>query len=236
MRDRVVFVAQSEIERQVRSDPEIVLRIALKKRPAVPDHSFSLKISGGVGLVIDEVVVRRVGDRRRRQRIAGVIQLDAADVDSELQRVTAADHRQVIDIGESRADFGIERGVADAVEGRNAGGYRRGPISPVVIVGAIQPELDFVDCGRRKDALVLQNEVGGNVRNHVVASQRVRRIIDISVVDVVADEGRVVVVEAVVEAGHAGIFADGVGGDFRHLVGDAVHRCSGQADKRRGSV
>ena len=42
--DRIVLIPQSEIEGQCRTYPEIVLGVALKKRPAVPDHSFALKV------------------------------------------------------------------------------------------------------------------------------------------------------------------------------------------------
>ena len=70
----------------------------------------------------------------------------------------------------------------------------------------------------------MQNNIGRDEWNHVVASQRVGGIIDISVVDVVADIDRVLVVEPVIEAGHAGIFAHRIGRDDRHLIGDAVNR------------
>ena len=100
----------------------------------------------------------------------------------------------------------------------------RSAVAPVVVVGAVHSELRLVDRGRREDVLELQDEVGGNVGNHVVVAQRVRGVVDVGVVDVVADVGRGGVGEAVIEAEHAGIFADRVGGHLGDLVGDAVDR------------
>ena len=50
------------------------------------------------------------------------------------------------------------------------------------------------------------------------------RVVDIGIVDVVARVHGGVVGEPVVEAEHAGVFANGVGGHLGDLVGDAVDR------------
>ena len=70
------------------------------------------------------------------------------------------------------------------------GGDGRSSVALVVIVGAIDSELYLVDGGGGNDALVLQNDVGGNMRNHVVAAQGIRGIVDVGVVDVIAEEHR----------------------------------------------
>ena len=44
VRHRVVFVAQSQIQREVRSYPELVLSVPRIERPPVADHAFSLQV------------------------------------------------------------------------------------------------------------------------------------------------------------------------------------------------
>ena len=61
---------------------------------------------------------RSIADRLGGERVAGVIQPDAADLHARLQSVTAAHHGQVVDVVERGADFGVERSAADAIEGR----------------------------------------------------------------------------------------------------------------------
>ena len=92
-----------------------------------------------------------------------------------------------------------------------------------MVIGAVHPDLRLVDGRWRERALVLHNDVGWNVRHHVVRSKRICGIVNIGVIHVVAEVRSVFVVESVVEAGHAGIFAHRVGGDFRDLIGNAIH-------------
>ena len=70
--DRVIFVAQSEVESEFRFDPEFILTVELIKRSPVSYDAFSLKVGRGIRLVVDEVVQACIGDRRRRERVAGM--------------------------------------------------------------------------------------------------------------------------------------------------------------------
>ena len=68
----------------------------------------------------------------------------------------------------------------------------------------------------------LSRQVSWHVRNNVVTAQRIRRHVDVRIVDVVADEYRVGVVEPVIEPEHPGVFANRVGGHFGQDIRDAI--------------
>ena len=60
MHHRVVFVAQAQVQCQIRGDAELILRIALIERPPAADHALALQIGRGVRHIVDEVFVRCV--------------------------------------------------------------------------------------------------------------------------------------------------------------------------------
>ncbi len=62
------------------------------------------------------------------------------------------------------------------------------------------------------------------MRDYIVRSQGVSRVVDVNVVDIVAREERGFVGKPVVEADHSGIFANRVAGHQVDLVGGAVQR------------
>ncbi len=159
VRHRIVLIAQPQVQCEIRGDLEFVLCVARGEGAPVADHALALQISGRRRGVVDEILGRVVAEGGCGQGVAGVVQADAPDVHAELEGMPAADHGEVIDVGEGGADLGIERGVAYAVEGAGAHGDRRSAIGPVVVVGAIQPKLDLVVSGGREDVLVFEDEV-----------------------------------------------------------------------------
>ena len=188
MRYRVELVAEADVESEVRGDFPLVLRITLVKGSPVADHSLALQITGGRGLVVDEIVRAGITDRLGGDSIPRVIQAHAHHIGAELERVTSADHRQVVDVGEGRAHLGVQRVAGQTAERRrrNAGRHRRDAVAPVVVVGAIHAELGFIDGGWREDVLEGHDPVGRNVRHDVMRAQGIGRVVDVNVVDVVA--------------------------------------------------
>ncbi len=114
VRHGVKLVAQSQVQSKLRVHFEIVLEIAHGERAPVADYALALELSGRSSGIVDEIGRRSIADRLGGERVAGVIQPDAADFNAGLEGVTAADHGQVIDVVERGADFGVERGAADA--------------------------------------------------------------------------------------------------------------------------
>ncbi len=154
------------------------------------------------------------------------LQTDPHDVGAELESMAAAYQRQIVDVRESGSDLGIEGRSAHAVEGRrrHTDVQRRGPVTPVVVVRAVQSELRLVDGGGREDALQRDDSIRGDMRNHVVGTQRVSGPVDVDIVSVIAGVHRHLVVEAVVEPDHACVLAYGVGSHLIDLIGGAVER------------
>src|SRR5262249_10207332 len=92
MHDRIEFVAQAQVQRQVRRHLEFILEVTLIKGAAVSYYAFAFEQSGRVSLVVDEVVGRRKTDRRGGDCVAGVIELNAPDVNAGLQGMAAPKH------------------------------------------------------------------------------------------------------------------------------------------------
>ena len=227
VRHRVIFVAQTQVQCEFRANLEIVLEEAHGEGAPVSDHALAHEVSSRLGRVGNKTGGIGVSDGLRSESIAGVIQPDTARFHAGLEGVAATHHGEGVDVVESSADFGIERSAADAVKvPRDAERHGRRAEPPVVVVGAVQSELGFVDGGGSEDMLNLQNHVGGNVRHHVVGAEGVGGVVDVSVVDVIAEVGSGGVREPVIKTGHAGVFADGVVSHLGDIidVGVAVDR------------
>ncbi len=136
--------------------------------------------------------------------------------------MATANHGQVVDIGERGPNLGIQGVPAHTVERPGADVKRRGPIIPVMVVGAIQTEFRFVHRSRREDVLDLKDNVRRDMGNHVARAQSVGGVIDVGVVDVVARKHRGLIGVAKIQAEHAGVFADSVARHLGDLVGDVV--------------
>src|SRR5262249_29046460 len=101
---------------------------------------------------------------------------------------------------------------------------RRRSVTPVVVIGAVHPDFRLVDNSCRDRALILHDDIGGNMGNYVMASQSIGGIVNVGVINVVTHIGGVVVVESIVETGHTGVFANCVSCHFSHFIGNAVNR------------
>jgi hypothetical protein len=56
VRNRIVFVAQSQVQRQIRGRFEFVLKITLEEGSAISHHTLALQVGGRISLVVNEIV------------------------------------------------------------------------------------------------------------------------------------------------------------------------------------
>ena len=143
--NRVVFISNAEVQSQIGTDLKLVLPIthpegpphaADAQRPVDPDRVDD------VVQVIVEAVVR---NRGVVDRIAGIVQADAADIFAQLEGVPSANDREVIDDREGGSDFDIERVGAEVTkigDSDNGGHLANGGM---VESRAVHTRLDFVD-------------------------------------------------------------------------------------------
>src|SRR5262249_20422168 len=113
---RIVFIAKSEIESEIRKRFEFILRIALIESAAVADDSLALQIARRRRDIVDEIFRARVAERYGGKAVSGVVEAYTHDIDAELESMAIVDPREIVDAGERGADFGIERCICQAAE------------------------------------------------------------------------------------------------------------------------
>jgi len=181
VRNRIVLIPQPQVQSKSRAHLEFVLRITRIEGAPGADHALALQIRGRRRRVVNEILGGVVAEGGGGQGVAELSRRMRRMSTPILMVWPAADHGEVIDVGEAGADLGVQRGVAEAVEGAGAHGDGRGAIGPVVVVGAIQSKPDLVISSRREDVLVFEDDVGRDVGNYVVVSEGVQWNVDVSV-------------------------------------------------------
>ena len=144
--DRVVLIAQPQIEREVGTNLELILHVAHPERaPQLPDAQFSVHVDR-IHSVLHEIVRTAERDGRDGDAGARVVQVNAPDVSAHLEGVAPSDDAQVIDQGERGADLQVELVWAEVGEAGHAGDSdRSGSAHGVMEGGTVHPELGLID-------------------------------------------------------------------------------------------
>src|SRR5579872_1735717 len=176
-------------------------------------------VADGVEAVIDEIVDARVGDRRRIEGVAGIVQTNAPDLPAHFPGVPAAGVSEAVDPGKSGADLQVESAVGKTVISGSANrhAHRKNANSGMLVRRAIHAEFELVQSPGREHVSQVHNGVGGPDRRVGMGTQRAIEGARQRIVHAISRVQRGLIVEVLIEADQAAVLADRIvvrGDDF----------------------